>query len=254
MILLQIKSLLLPTKRLTTFQQRLHSFRAYELPKLLTEHGKLLPSGCLHDLILWQSLVNKVVEKELGHGVPKIAKKGNLRKLTQVEQNAIIYTAGSVIRKLLDKYKSDTEMTHCLNELIKEKDEVDEYDTSKVWLNISDRGGLYHITDVGTDLFMEIETFIYNHLVKKDVADVNSLCKMACEDLDILNIWAECVPEVHSVEKLTVLLFELIKEWTKLRGHSIADMEMEKYKKKKDSATKKKRSLRNELKRKTDNL
>lgn len=42
------------------------------------------------------------------------------------------------------------------------------------------------------------------------------------------------------------LLLDVIKEWVKLRGRSIASIEMEKHKKK--ATTKKKRSLRTELK------
>ena len=50
---------------------------------------------------------------------------------------------------------------------------------STVWLNASDRGGLFHISDVGLDLFMEIEVFVYDHLMEKDVRDMDTLKFMA---------------------------------------------------------------------------
>lgn len=226
----------------------MHSFRAYELPELLTKQDtdKLLPSACCHDFILWQCIVDHLVERELK--IPQalcLADGKYPRVLTHVEQNAITYTAGSVIRKLLDRYKFiDKEKTECLNGLIKDRSEIDACDSSEVWLNTTDRGGLYHVTDEGNDLFVEIELFVYHHLLEKDVKDMATLHEMAHKDPDILNIWTECTQEVH---EQTSLLHDIIKEWTKLRGHSIANMEMEKYKKKKASTTKKRQAYEKNL-------
>lgn len=61
---------------------------------------------------------------------------------------------------------------------------------------------------------------------------------MAGVDPDILNIWGECVLDSDN---------NLLIEIAKLRGHSIASMQMEKYKKEKATCTTKKRSLRKEL-------
>ena len=45
-----------------------------------------------------------------------------------------------------------------------------------------------------------------------------------------------------------ILLNDIVKEWIKVRGHSMAKMEMEQHKRKKNE-TNKKRSLRTELRR-----
>ena len=52
---------------------------------------------------------------------------------------------------------------------------------------------------------------------------------------------------IEETEKTTLLL-DIIKEWVKIRGHSIADMAMEQHKKKKSEIAKKK-ALRVELRR-----
>ena len=65
-IYLQVKSLVQPSV-LPRFHQGLHSFRAYELPKLLLEqsHSNLLPDSSCEDLILWQCILDITVKKEL---------------------------------------------------------------------------------------------------------------------------------------------------------------------------------------------
>ena len=171
----------------------MHSFHAYELPELLhkQENDNLLPSDCCQDFILWQCIVDKVVEKELA--VPETGTNNSERvprKLSHVEQNAIAYCAGSVIRKMLNKWKDDAVKTECLKQLVKDRDLIDDLDSSQLWLNASDRGGFFHISDVGLDLFMEIEVFVYDHLMEKDVRDMDTLKFMACQDPDILSIWS----------------------------------------------------------------
>ena len=109
-------------------------------------------------------------------------------------------------------------------------------DSSQPWLNASDRGGLIHISDVGLDLFVEIEVFVYDHLMEKDVRDMDTLKFMACEDPDILSIWShlEEIDDISTDVATTMqssLLVDIIQEWIKIRGHSIASIEIEKYKK-----------------------
>ena len=228
---------------LPRLQQNLHLFRAYEIPKLAED----LPSSC-QDLILWQCVVDIILEEELTkletttiHHSEKTR-----RKLSPVEQNAIRYTAGSVIRKLLDKYKLNTSLTKVLNGML--KDEIDDDDTTEIWLGSVDRGSLLYITDSVLEVFIEIETLVYSHLIDEDYEDMDSLQSSICEDDNVQRAWAVCVDTVDTQQPLLV---DIVKEWINYRGHSIAKMELEKYKKKKSITIKKKRSLRKELQRKS---
>ena len=67
-----------------------------------------LPSSC-QDLILWQCVVDIILEEELTKfQIMSITNIKTPRKLLPV---AIRYTAGAVIRKLLDKHKLNTLLT-----------------------------------------------------------------------------------------------------------------------------------------------
>jgi hypothetical protein len=63
-----------------------------------------------------------------------------------------------------------------------------------------------------------------------------SIFKMAISDTNTLGIWEHIV--LHSECCQLSILSSIIQELVKLRGHSIANMEMEKYKRKKANATK----------------
>lgn len=243
---------MIPSK-LSKFQVNLHHFRAYDLPQLLivedTQHR--LPSTCCSDFILWQCVIDEIIAKELQVSRCTSESTTKPRIVSHVEQNAIRYSAGYVIRKQLQKKKLDMETKECLERLLRDRDDETENDSSDKWLRTTDRGGLYHITDMAFELFTEIEIATYNQLSKKESSDTESLYKKACADPDVLSAWGECSIDIDSNDKQNSVLIDIVKEWVKMRGHSIASMQMEKHKKKKATTTQKKRSLRKELERQT---
>jgi hypothetical protein len=196
---------------------------------------------------LWQCVLDVILKKELQTPSQKNYST-NSRILTHVEQNAVRYTAGFVMKKLMDKKNLDLASKECLQELIKSRADVSDDsddDSSKQWLRASDRGGLYHITDLCLELFIELEDFTYPHLVHNDFEDMEMLHKATCENRNILKVWGECSMSIEDNEHQMSLLYDIVREWTKLRGHSIANITMEKFKKGKT----KKKGLRKELKR-----
>ena len=207
-----------------------------------------IPSCCCKDFVLWQCCIEKLLEKELS--VSKDQRPPKPRILSHVEQNAVRYTAGSVIKKVIKKRKHmhDIAINECLNGLLQDKsDIVDNQDSSEHWLKATDRGGLYYITDLAFELFIEVEVFTYDKLSQMEQVNLDELYTSACRDPDIIRVWRECVLDIEETEKTTLLL-DIIKEWVKIRGHSIADMAMEQHKKKKSEIAKKK-ALRVELRR-----
>ena len=168
------------------------------------------------------------------------------RILSHIEQNAVRHTAGYVVRKLIEKNKFDNEINECLKSLLLQNGDEISDDTSTQWLQTTDRGGLYHVTDEAFEFFTEIELVTYNYLTKMNI---DSVKKTICDDPYVLHAWADCSIDIESSDKQNYILMEIIKEWVKLRGHSIASMEEEQHKKKKAASTKKKRSLRKELER-----
>ena len=174
------------------------------------------------------------------------------RVLSHVEQNAIRYAAGSVIRKLQLKWKSDLDIQECLCVLL-QLEEEDCRDSSEQWIETTDRGGLYYINDVAYELFVEIELLVYQQLSQDQQIGITELLRIACTDQDILGVWATCTVDINDATKTEILLKDIVNEWIKIRGHSIVSMLMENYKKKK-SNTNKKRSLRTEMKRTEEEL
>ena len=75
-----------------------------------------------------------------------------------------------------------------------------------------------------------------------------TLLNMVHTNEEVLRVWTTCV---NDQDEQHTLLLDVIEEWITLRGHSMANMELEKYKKKKAVTTQKKRSLRKELHRQT---
>ncbi len=90
-----------------------------------------------------------------------------LGELSDIEQNAVRYTAGSVIHKLKEIQKMKTkEGTECLAVLnnMGRKMQVDESQhaddqkhSSTKWMKLVNRGGLCFVQDVVYDLFIAIE-------------------------------------------------------------------------------------------------
>ena len=250
----QVKLLLQPPNILK-FHQNLHLFRVKELPKILSEqdHHRLLPSTCCYDLIMWQCIVDHIVKMELlSLSKESQTRSINDRRLSLVEENAIRYTAGFVIKKLLDKFQGDNEVTMCLNSMLKDgaHDVIEHF--SEVYLRETDRGFLKHLTDTAYEFFVELEMVTYNYLqsISLGVKDFNmkNLHSIVSSDVDVLRIWALCAIDIETTDKQLSILLDITKEWTKLRGHSIASMELEKHKRKKLDTTRKK-SLRRELRR-----
>ena len=82
------------------------------------------------------------------------------RTLTSEEQNALRYVAGYVVRKLRNKFESEShpkkdELIFLLMECA--GDEANEEGGTETWLNLVDRGGLWHVNHLTYGLFMIME-------------------------------------------------------------------------------------------------
>lgn len=173
----KITQLLLPTSNFMKFHQNFHEFRSEILPNMLSELDRqAIPNCCCDDYILWQCYIEKILEKELA--VSKVSISAKPRVLTHVEQNAVRYTAGSVVRKFIWKYRHNTIFKDCLDTLLFPDGSVDSQDSSENWLKATDRGGLKYVTDLGFELFVEVEIFTYQKLSNKGMKYRNWHAKM----------------------------------------------------------------------------
>lgn len=147
--------------------------------RFTTEDGRTLCDRCDKHFSLtapnmfWQLLMEKefiavVTEQQLASqsGVST----SSPRKLTYIEENAVRYTAGYIIRKLEGKYSrlKTEEAAECCTALRemggKVKSRVLSEHQSCDWTKLTDRGGLYHVEDLVYELFVTVELIVDKEL------------------------------------------------------------------------------------------
>jgi hypothetical protein len=204
-----------------------------------------LPSSSHNECELtFQILLDRLLKKIISDKANLIKKPtiSSARPLTYVESNGIRYMAGYVAVKLLKKYnrrskRKDVDHKYklfvkVLNQMkainqMGEPDSPLEYST--MWLEVIDRGGLYHINDDVFHLIESIEMVVREHFNFKSVemyVPQTDLSKQVHDQVfathDVVTCWekvAGYIPpkyEKYSVE----LLSEIVDLWITIRGHS----------------------------------
>ena len=188
--------------------------------------------------------------------------------LTFIEENAIRYLAGYVVRKLELKFsrRSTQEAAECIRVLkdmggkLKSRETISEHPSTE-WTKLIDQGGLYHIDDLVYDLFVGIERLandklsaIFNSKGKGIEQVKKEKLAWLCNDEDVQFLW--CMISPTTIEEESVrqdLLREIVHLWITARGHSKAHAVKEKYKRTKGKTVNKKHSLRKELQQAREN-
>ena len=157
----------------------IHSFRGYELPNIVMREGHHLSGDIKHNMILWQCIADKLIETIIDEAISHVKSshsESQVRsRLTLIEENAMHYAGGFVIRKVLkNKGCGAGTGTGCLTRLLLNADTSTAcsddaecrsfYDYTKMWINKTDRGGLHHISDLCHELFYEIEQCVCEKL------------------------------------------------------------------------------------------
>ena len=185
------------------------------------------------------------------------------RALSEIEKNAVRYTAGYVIRKLEEKFskQQSQESKECKAALLvmagklNTRDSREQEHSSNKWINIVNRGGLYFVEDVVYDLFVTIESLVdskLSQIMKECGKGIEQVKKenlaWVCKDEDVQGIWNQISP--NSIEEEEVrqdLLREIAHMWVTTRGHSKTHKIKEDYKLRHKKNVKGTRSLRKEL-------
>ena len=243
---------------------KFHRFRTYQLPQMLQK----FPSLPLNHFV-WQMVTEHMFFSSLELSTLQQPRPPQ-RSLDEIEKNAVRHAAGFIVRKLRRKCSQKVptglldKMLHDPTDLDPEVStgdaEVDDFEAyTKIWTKSTNRGGLLHVTNEAFWLFSEIEIVSYDKLVKcfsgerKSLA-VRELAESIAADVDIQFIWSivSDTGEDMDNEHAQYLLRCIAEEWVALRGHSLTNHFMEQYKLITSEHIKKKKSLRKELKRKTD--
>ena len=175
------------------------------------------------------------------------------RPLTHEEQNALRYVAGYVIRKLRERlevvsHPKKNDMILLLMECA--GDELDEDCGTEMWMNMIDRGGLWHINDQTYSIFVimeeEVRRFFAlgsgsNKQVKPDVIRNNIL-----QSNDLQFEWCLIASEADE-ETATMVLQKIVDLYVTIRGFAFAKSCLEQYKQAQKKTVRRKRALRSEL-------
>lgn len=247
-----------------------HKFTVQEGIKLCKICDTLLNLKA-HD-VFWQLLMeNEFLEsvKELQSSSTNLDPQVRpIRQLNEVEKNAIRYTAGFVIKKLLKKYcqkksQLQVECSRALNEMalqVQQTDQRNFNEDTTTWISLVNRGGLFHISDSVFDLFVAIEMKVDEKLSAifqahgkgiKEVSKEN--ISWLTDDEEIQSVWTSInLSSIEYENAQQELLRDICFLWVTIRGHSKVRQLKNELKKDKAEGTKGKKSLRKELARPTE--
>ena len=240
---------------------KLYILRAHGLDEIL--RNSIAEEVPVVDPMIWQCLIDKLfLQSLLEHGPTSQLTTGATTAeitLSLVEQNAVRYAAGFVVRKLLKKHhRNESPAANACGSCLKEMTAEDNPDCSqtgsfndyrRIWISMTDRGGLTHVNNLTFSIFIEFEKLVQSKLLSSFHGElsVSKMTEEIAEDNDIKFLWSLQATCITSDKLEKELLNELIKEWVVLRGHSLTNKYLEMYKSNIKKSLSKKKGLRKQL-------
>ena len=240
-----------------------HKFSLQEGLKLCKVYDKRIDLKACD--IFWQLIMEKKWFSKFidGSAIAHATNNTTNRVLSSIEENAIHYTAGYVVKKLITKYSraASTTSSAYLTVLKDMGGKLSKENTSREsgascqWTKTVDRGGLFHVNTIVYDLFLYLEMTVDEKLTSifkskgKGIEKVRKeKMNWLCENDEVQLVWS-MICTLDDDDAAQDLLKEIASMWITIRGHSKARRIKEDYKRAKATSTKGKRSLRKELKR-----
>ena len=180
-----------------------------------------------------------VITQEDGssHSSPFVSKSGVLRELSMIEENAIYYSAGYVVKKLLQHYKADNRenadviVKALLNMLGTNHPNIEPFSSYlsyvKVWIDTTDRGGLKHVSEDTFRCFKALELVTYE-LLKKGATKTEVIGQV--ENDENVQFYWDLIMNEFTNEVSTTLLHDVISIWFTIRGFAVTSSLFEQYK------------------------
>lgn len=175
-------------------------------------------------------------------------------ELRDTEKGVVRYIAGFICRQLKRKLEREShefkeELILCLVELVKHNEECG---TDEEWTDLLDRGGLVHVKETTYRFFHAMECVVKENLrrlTKPSAPSKVEVIQRTTDDDDVQFYWlivtADFEIDVQEVHK--TLLWKIVELYVTVRGFSLANGWVEKYKQRTKVATQKTKSLRRDL-------
>ena len=242
------------------------SYHAYVTNSLLAAWGKLEEQlQQSFDASLPQIIADDYLRhamKEATEAMPSPPSGSQIaRQLTDIEEQAIMYAAGYVVRVLLEKYKKrkDSAAANCVDCLTNmlegspldiERDESFEECVAR-WVKLTSRGGLLILRQGAYWLFSEIEELLWPFLEKlsssKACLDKEAAMKSILDADSIQFKWSMMDVDLPDPGQSQQLLTDIVEKWVTIRGFSYASKILEAYKVAKGCTLAKAKALRKDL-------
>ena len=241
-----------------------HTFRVRDVPRIWKNVEHVVPDL---DAILIQKATMQYVVLLLQqmHGIQssECSTVEDTRKrreaVTVEEENAIRYTAGYIAVKLQEAYahKGSVAVCQCLVSMAAESSKSETAEAAsflaytRTWLDITNRGGLFTVSDDVYKFFLELELCMYPMLKERlgngsGQQSKDDLIQTIRDDEDVLFAWSLVTTNL-SEDESQLLLTDVIQLWVTVRGFSIASRLLEDYKVAAKQMTKGKKPLRKQL-------
>lgn len=212
--------------------------------------------------IMVSQLANDSLFKELirFHCPTDVAQAGaQQEEMSELEENIIRYASGYVPYSLIKQFKRRKEekfasFIDCLISMsvnCNEPIEESFYDYTKKWTTITNRGGLFEINDLSFRLFKAIETVLRSQLsssLLKSASD-NKKCILdgVTSNENVLFHWSLLAVDIENEENSSELLTHIVQLWLTIRGYSLTNEWVERYKMQKRTSIAKEKGLRKSL-------
>ena len=224
-----------------------HTFRVRDVPRIWKNVEHVIPDL---DAILIQKATMQYVVLLLQqmHGIQssECSTVEDTRKrretVTVEEENAIRYTAGYIAVKLQEVYahKGLVAVCQCLVSMAAESSKSETAEAAsflaytRTWLDITNRGGLFIVSDDVYKFFLELELCMYMMLKERlgngsGQQSKDDLIQTIRDDEDVLFAWSLVTTNL-SEDESQLLLTDVIQLWVTVRGFSIASRLLEDYK------------------------
>jgi len=177
----------------------------------------------------------------------------HLREYSVVEENAIYYAAGYVIRRMLKKFKMTDDdkgaaITSTLLTMIGDGESIEATSTYldyvKTWTTKTDRGGLIHVSSDCFHFFCAVEQVTYEKL-EKGSSKAEFITELM-EHGTVRFYWDIAVGELKN-DWSDQLLNDVATLWFTIRGFTVTGRLLEEYKAGKKKNIKGSKGLRKEL-------
>ena len=185
--------------------------------------------------------------------LPSACPTGGMEELSSIEENALRYASGYVLRSSKSKI---TTMNHPMLEALlygisemSEEDHVE--DNSTDWLDKINRGGLIFVSHNTYRFFYYVEMELRKHFNHQNTTCMtegfrSKVLDLVSNDVDVLHAWCVCQRDMEDEER-TELLKIILSTYITVRGFSFTRSFMELYKQLNSKTIQKSKALRKNI-------